>query len=246
MQLARRRLGKRESNPQASAAAKNQFLFLKHFKSLHFFVLCIFHLSSLLSSGLRIPFSSTVLLWPGCSAYPPPPSRHTFPFTLLRFTGGNAGFWACVFNLANAAMGAGVLAFPFAYEKAGYVLGTVMAVVGGLLFCFTLNIVGTASDEAFRRVSSHTTLEYKMQKQKTEMKINKRKLMVLPHTLPTYVQRCVVQVAPSTECLHAAWTASSDSRSWVGVMPLRQLAIVCFIPRPNQERQWSHKDRIKK
>lgn len=63
-------------------------------------------------------------------------------------------------------MGAGVLAFPFAYEKAGYVLGTVMAVVGGLLFCFTLNIVGTASDEAFRRVSSHTTLEYKMQKQK--------------------------------------------------------------------------------
>lgn len=36
-----------------------------------------------------------------------------------RFTGGNAGFWGCVFNLANAAMGAGVLAFPYAYEKAG-------------------------------------------------------------------------------------------------------------------------------
>jgi len=29
--------------------------------------------------------------------------------TTRRFAGGNAGFWACVFNLANAAMGAGVL-----------------------------------------------------------------------------------------------------------------------------------------
>jgi len=67
--------------------------------------------------------------------------------------GGNAGFWSCVFNLANASMGAGVLAFPYAMEKAGWALGGAMAIGGAMLFCFTLNVVGQASDRAFELAS---------------------------------------------------------------------------------------------
>eukprot|EP00039_Didymoeca_costata_P012533 m.180811 g.180811 ORF g.180811 m.180811 type:complete len:146 (+) comp15503_c2_seq1:203-640(+) len=64
--------------------------------------------------------------------------------------GGQASFWACVFNLANVVMGAGILAFPYAFKHAGYGLGAILATICAVVFWYTLGILSEASDEAWK------------------------------------------------------------------------------------------------
>lgn len=50
-----------------------------------------------------------------------------------------------MFNLANAAIGAGVLAFPIAFAKTGVFLGLALVAVFVVLLGFTLHVLARAS-----------------------------------------------------------------------------------------------------
>ena len=52
-----------------------------------------------------------------------------------------------VFNVANAAMGVGVLAFPLAFKQAGYLFGTILTCVYGAIMTGTLIIIAKAARE---------------------------------------------------------------------------------------------------
>ena len=68
-------------------------------------------------------------------------------------------FMGAVSNLANAAVGAGVLAFPVAFMYCGLVLGIVVSLFFALLMGFTLHILAVASDmskaESYQGVIEH-------------------------------------------------------------------------------------------
>ena len=55
-------------------------------------------------------------------------------------------FAGAVSNLANAAVGAGVLAFPVAFMYCGLVLGIIVSLFFALLMGFTLHILAVAAD----------------------------------------------------------------------------------------------------
>lgn len=54
-------------------------------------------------------------------------------------TGGSV--WGSVFNLCNSAIGAGILALPYAFKESGVALGSILLVVMGLILCYTLKII---------------------------------------------------------------------------------------------------------
>lgn len=49
--------------------------------------------------------------------------------------------WGSVFNLCNSAIGAGILALPYAVKEVGLGLGVFLLVVMGLILCYTLKII---------------------------------------------------------------------------------------------------------
>ena len=57
---------------------------------------------------------------------------------------GNGGFLASASNMANSAIGAGVLAFPYAFSCTGVILGPILTILFYLLTCYSLHIVGLA------------------------------------------------------------------------------------------------------
>lgn len=73
-------------------------------------------------------------------------------------TGGDAGKKVGVLgsmaNLANAAIGAGVLAFPLAYQEAGLVLGPLLTVAFGLILGYTLHVISRAAIVAREKTGS--------------------------------------------------------------------------------------------
>jgi hypothetical protein len=48
-------------------------------------------------------------------------------------------------NVSNAAMGTGVLAFPLAYKQAGWLFGTILTLVYGVIMTTTLIIIARAA-----------------------------------------------------------------------------------------------------
>eukprot|EP00729_Bicosta_minor_P029209 gene29209-29417_t len=52
-----------------------------------------------------------------------------------------AAFWGSVFNLANAAVGAGILAFPYAFAKAGLVVGIIIALSFASILGMGLHVI---------------------------------------------------------------------------------------------------------
>jgi amino acid permease len=52
-----------------------------------------------------------------------------------------------VFNVSNAAIGSGVLAFPFAYKQSGLVLGVIVTICAASLLSFTLTILARCARE---------------------------------------------------------------------------------------------------
>lgn len=55
---------------------------------------------------------------------------------------GTGTFLGSVANLINAAIGAGVLGLPFAFQKTGAVLGVMLCIAFGLVTMYSLHIVG--------------------------------------------------------------------------------------------------------
>ena len=62
-----------------------------------------------------------------------------------------AGFIASCANLANAAVGAGVLALPDAFKLSGVALGPILALVFAALLGFSLHVLGTSADYCRQR-----------------------------------------------------------------------------------------------
>eukprot|EP00041_Stephanoeca_diplocostata_P019371 m.417182 g.417182 ORF g.417182 m.417182 type:complete len:462 (-) comp21286_c0_seq4:1758-3143(-) len=60
-----------------------------------------------------------------------------------------AGFWACVFNLSNAALGAGILTYPYAYNRAGYGIGIFFTLAFGCLMGYTLVVISQGAERAY-------------------------------------------------------------------------------------------------
>lgn len=50
-------------------------------------------------------------------------------------------FFFSIFNTANAALGTGVLCFPFAFAQAGWALGCIMTCICGGIICYTLTVI---------------------------------------------------------------------------------------------------------
>lgn len=69
-------------------------------------------------------------------------------------TGKKVGIVGSMANLANAAIGAGVLAFPLAYQEAGIVLGPLLTVAFGTILGYTLHIIASAADVARKRTGN--------------------------------------------------------------------------------------------
>jgi len=65
-------------------------------------------------------------------------------------SGGGSSFFGAVANLANAAVGAGVLAFPSAFRETGLAGGVVLTVLFAAIMGWTLHILGLASARAKR------------------------------------------------------------------------------------------------
>ena len=61
-----------------------------------------------------------------------------------------SGLIASMANLANAAVGAGVLALPDAFKLSGLALGPVIAVIFAILLGYSLHVLGLASDYSRR------------------------------------------------------------------------------------------------
>jgi sodium-coupled neutral amino acid transporter 7/8 len=68
--------------------------------------------------------------------------------------GKKVGIIGSMANLANAAIGAGVLAFPLAYQEAGLVLGPVFTIVFGTILGYTLHVISRAAIVARERTGS--------------------------------------------------------------------------------------------
>merc|ERR1719471_164001 len=52
-----------------------------------------------------------------------------------------ASFFYSVFNTANAALGTGVLCFPFGFKQSGWVMGCIITVVFALIIGYSLTII---------------------------------------------------------------------------------------------------------
>eukprot|EP00040_Diaphanoeca_grandis_P020999 m.111710 g.111710 ORF g.111710 m.111710 type:complete len:479 (+) comp28142_c0_seq3:118-1554(+) len=63
--------------------------------------------------------------------------------------GPKTGFFACVFNLANVAMGAGVLAYPYTMRNTGYISGPILACIAASIMFYTLQTVARCADRAY-------------------------------------------------------------------------------------------------
>ena len=81
----------------------------------------------------------------GSVAVDPHPLLATMP---ARGAGSGAGFVASIANLANAAVGAGVLALPYAFKLTGLALAPAIAAVFALLLGYSLHVLAVASDFA--------------------------------------------------------------------------------------------------
>eukprot|EP00736_Rhodelphis_marinus_P008605 Rmarinus@m.18314 len=57
-----------------------------------------------------------------------------------------AGRWTSVFNLSNTALGAGILAFPTAFDKGGYAVTSILLVVVSILATQMVRIIVRAAD----------------------------------------------------------------------------------------------------
>lgn len=68
--------------------------------------------------------------------------------------GKKVGVLGSMANLANAAIGAGVLAFPLAYKEAGLVLGPLFTVAFGAILGYTLHVISRAAIVARERTGS--------------------------------------------------------------------------------------------
>ena len=68
-------------------------------------------------------------------------------------------FWGSVFNLLNAAIGAGVLALPSCVQSTGLVLGMIVASVLAALLYYSLHIIGKcnvlAQEPSYHRLTVH-------------------------------------------------------------------------------------------
>jgi len=62
-------------------------------------------------------------------------------FTSFHDSNRTGGVGSSIFNLANAALGAGILAFPYAFKSCGLLLGVIITCVLVSLAAFTLHIV---------------------------------------------------------------------------------------------------------
>ena len=67
---------------------------------------------------------------------------------------GKVGLIGSTANLANAAIGAGVLAFPVAFREAGLVLGPLLTIAFGLILGYTLHVISLAADAARRKTGA--------------------------------------------------------------------------------------------
>eukprot|EP01052_Picozoa_sp_SAG31_P029490 SAG31_NODE_2936_length_4892_cov_5.112456_3_plen_199_part_00 len=76
------------------------------------------------------------------------PLQSTKPYRPIK--AGTVGLLGSTANLANAAIGAGVLAFPLAFAEAGLVLGPALTVFFALTLGYTLHVIATAADAARR------------------------------------------------------------------------------------------------
>lgn len=65
-------------------------------------------------------------------------------------TSGGASFVGAVANMANAALGAGVLSFPYAFMNCGYILGPIVSLLFAFSMGFTLHVLAEASSLAQR------------------------------------------------------------------------------------------------
>lgn len=100
-----------------------------------------------------------------------PPKTHTRPtncfFTLTPSTGRHSriantkaggSFWGSVFNLLNAAIGAGVLALPSCIQSTGLILGMLVAISLAMLLYYSLHIIGKcnvlAQEPSYHRLVS--------------------------------------------------------------------------------------------
>lgn len=67
-----------------------------------------------------------------------------------------AGFYTAALSLMNSMLGAGILAYPYAYMSSGTLVGTILALTIGCLSFMAINVIfklmaiATASDESIR------------------------------------------------------------------------------------------------
>lgn len=61
-------------------------------------------------------------------------TRHSRPLRLKKFA-------FSVFNVSNAALGSGVLAFPYAYRRAGWGLGLIFTAFCAVVLCWSLTVI---------------------------------------------------------------------------------------------------------
>ena len=66
---------------------------------------------------------------------------------------GKGTLFASIITLANSAIGAGVLTFPYAFESAGLVLAIILCLCLALLMGFTLHVIAQSTEAAQKKDS---------------------------------------------------------------------------------------------
>ena len=73
---------------------------------------------------------------------------------------GKGTFWSSVFTLANSAIGAGVLAFPYAFGETGLLLGISLTLAFGVVMSFTAHVLARSTEHAQRMAPDRDIRSY--------------------------------------------------------------------------------------
>lgn len=137
-------------------------------------------------------------------------------------------FGGAVANVANAAIGAGVLAFPFAFKSAGWIEGMVMSALFGVIMGSTLHVLGIATRETGKDAYQAVTQELLGKGFATAAQISMTFFCF--GACCGYLDVIVDQVTP---VLHQ-WVNPGSSildRGWILLMFAPIVVSLCFVPR---------------
>ena len=153
-------------------------------------------------------------------------------------TEGEGTFFGGVMNMVNAAVGAGVLAFPFAISVSGIVLGPVLCIVFFMLIAASGRILGTA--QLRTGTANYQEIVKVVLGDKMEKCIIMVQLLFLVGASIAYLQIFGDQLCPllratvsgDPDCTDLTWGDGCSSKHLIGSRPLVITVVTLLVPLP--------------